>query len=149
VLVDDLAGTVHQVYGGMADPTYLLDADGRVAYYVHWTNAPTLHMAIAALLQQGGRGIVLGGVNHFPHVGAAFTDGWKGLARGLPQSLIDMETAMPGTGTGAWLGHQLKPAIGGLTLKSRPLASGKRMQLAAIAGGVLGALVLGRRRSSS
>ena len=31
VLVDDLAGTVHQVYGRLADPTYLIDADGRVA----------------------------------------------------------------------------------------------------------------------
>ena len=30
VLVDDLEGTVHQAYGGLADPTYLIDRDGRV-----------------------------------------------------------------------------------------------------------------------
>ncbi|MDQ3043585.1 MAG: hypothetical protein M3R06_00330 [Chloroflexota bacterium] len=33
VLVDDLEGTVHQVYSGLADPTYLIDAEGRVAYF--------------------------------------------------------------------------------------------------------------------
>ncbi len=43
VLADDLQGTVHQVYGGLADPTYLIDADGRVAYYDMWTHAPTLY----------------------------------------------------------------------------------------------------------
>lgn len=145
VLVDDLTGIVHQVYGGLADPTYLIDADGRVALYVHWTNTPTLHMAIATLLQQDGRGVVLGGTNRFPHVGAAYTDGWKGLSRGLPQSLIDMETSLPGSGIGTWLGHQLKPVIGSLTLKSRPLTSGKRLRNAAIAGGIVGAAWLGRR----
>jgi len=148
VLIDDLAGMVHQVYGGLADPIYLIDVDGRVSLYVHWTNAPTLHMAIATLLRQDGRGVVLGGTNRFPHIGAAYTDGWKGLARGLPQSLVDMETSVPGSGVGAFVGHQLKPIIGSLTLKSRPLSSGKRLQAAAITGGIAGALFLGRRRSA-
>lgn len=146
VLVDDITGATHQVYGSLADPTYLIDADGRVSLYVHWTNAPTLHMAIATLLQQGGRGTVLGGTNRSPHIGAAFTDGWKGLSRGLPQSFIDMETTIPGSGLGTWIGHQLKPAIGALTLKSRPMAPERRRQIAAVAGGLAVALLLGRRR---
>lgn len=146
VLVDDLAGTTHQVYGGLADPTYLIDSDGRVSYYLHWTNAPTLHMAIAALLRQDGRGVVLGGVNRVPHVGAAFVDGWKGLSRGLPQSLLDMETSVPGSGVGPWLGHRLKPLLGPVALKSRPWPDRQRVIAAATAGGVLGALWLGRRR---
>ena len=37
ILVDDLEGTVHRTYGGLADPTYLIDRDGRVAYYNLWT----------------------------------------------------------------------------------------------------------------
>ena len=121
VLVDDLAGTVHQVYGSMADPTYLIDADGRVAYYNMWTHAPTLHNAIEALFRQGGRGVVKGGVDRTPHVAAAMTDGWRGLRRGLPQSLVDIETAGPTTGTSAWLGYQLRPLLAPLTLRSKPL----------------------------
>ncbi|MEJ7652443.1 MAG: hypothetical protein WKH64_03345 [Chloroflexia bacterium] len=118
VVVDDLQGTVHQVYGGMADPTYLIDADGRTAYYNMWTHAPTLHTAIEALLMQGGRGVVGGGVDRVIHMAAAMTDGWRGLRRGLPQSLIDIETAGPTTGTSAWLGYQLKPLLAPLTLRS-------------------------------
>jgi hypothetical protein len=147
VLVDDLQGTVHQVYGGLADPVYLIDRDGRVAFYLHWANGPTLHMAMSALAQQDGLGIVMGGLSRYPHVGAAVTDGWKGLSRGLPQSLIDMETSLPGSGVGTWLGHQIKPAIGALTLKSRPLTRDRRARYAAIAGGLAGAVLLGRRRS--
>ena len=145
VVVDDLEGTVHQVYGGMSDPTYLIDADGRVAYYNMWTHAPTLHIAIEALLAQGGRGVVAGGVDRTPHMGAALTDGWRGLRRGLPQSLIDIETAGPTTGLGAWLGYQLKPLLAPVTLRAEPLPTGARLALAAgaaaLAFGVL------RRRS--
>ena len=43
VLVDDLEGTVHQVYSGLADPSYLIDVDGRVAYYNMWSSSPVLH----------------------------------------------------------------------------------------------------------
>src|SRR5438552_1856530 len=58
LLVDDLEGTVHQVYGGLADPTYLIDRDGRVAYYNMWSYMPSLHQAIGDLLAQGERGVV-------------------------------------------------------------------------------------------
>lgn len=60
VLVDDLEGTTHQVYGGLADPTYLIGTDGRIAFYNMWTHAPTLHEALEELLKQGWRGAVKG-----------------------------------------------------------------------------------------
>lgn len=145
ILVDDLAGRVHTVYGGMADPTYIIDADGRVAFYLHWTNAPTLHRALEALQQQGWRGVVLGGMDRIPHAGAAFTDGWKGLRRGFPTSVIDMDTAFPLSGTGTFIGHLLKPVLAPLTLKSRPLPSGVRVALASGVG-LLGISLLARRR---
>jgi hypothetical protein len=85
VLVDDLIGTVHQVYGGLADPTYLIDADGRVSFYNMWTHAPTLHEAIEELFGQGGRGIVKGGTDRIPHLLSTIADGWHGLRRGFPQ----------------------------------------------------------------
>ncbi len=137
VLVDDLAGTVHQVYGGMADPTYLIDSDGRVAYYNMWTHVPTLHTAIEALVGQGGRGVVRRGVDRPPHVAAAMTDGWRGLRRGLPQSLVDVETAGPTTGTGAWLGHQLRPLLAPLTLRSEPLPTPVKVGLTAALAAIL------------
>ncbi len=123
VLFDDLRGTVHQVYGGLSDPTYLLDADGRVAFYNLWTHAPTLHGAIEVLLAQGGRGIVRGGVDRQPHLLPALTNGWHGLERGLPQSATDLELAI-------WLGSRLRPLVGPLTLRSRPLPAPARLALA-------------------
>lgn len=144
IVVDDLAGRVHQVYGGMADPTYIIDADGRVAFYLHWTNAPTLHQALTALFEQGQRGVVLGGMDRIPHIGAAFTDGWKGLSRGFPTSVIDMELAMPLSGSGPFVGHLLRPVLAPITLKARPWPNEARIAL--VAGIALVALGLVTRR---
>ena len=96
VLVDDLEGTVHQVYSGLADPSYLIDADGRVAYYNMWTYSPVLHQAIEALLSQNGRGVVLGeGIDQTPHLLPSMTDGWKGLRRDHSTSAAAATTAPP------------------------------------------------------
>ena len=146
VLVDDLEGTVHQAYGTLADPTYLVDTEGRVSYYNMWTHAPVLHEAIAALLSQGGRGVVLGeGIDRTPHLLPSMTDGWKGLRRGLPQSFWDMETAAPPVASLTWLGHQLRPVLAPLTLRAEPLPAAVKLGL------VLGAaalIALGVRRRS-
>lgn len=132
VLVDDLAGSVHQAYGGMADPSYLIDVDGRVAFYLHWTNAPSLHDALTELREQGWHGAVHGGVERAPHIGAAMTDGWRGLRRGLPRSAIDMELATPGSASGTWLGHQLRPVLAPITLRSRPLSPPTKLAILAL-----------------
>ena len=59
VLVDDYDGTTHRVYSReMADPTFLIDVDGRVAFYNMWTHVPTLKRALDELLARGGRGVV-------------------------------------------------------------------------------------------
>lgn len=143
VLVDDLAGTVHQVYGGLSDPTYLIDADGRVAHYTMWTHVPTVHQAIAALVEQGGRGVVRGGLDRLPHMLPWLTAGWRGLQRGLPQSFTDLETAAPGTASATWLGYQLRPLLAPLTLRATPLPVPARIALLA---GVAAAVALGARR---
>jgi len=149
VLVDDLEGTVHQVYSGLADPSYLIDADGRVAYYNMWTYSPVLHQAIEALLAQGGRGVVLGeGIDQTPHLMPSMTDGWKGLRRGLPQSFVDMETAAPTSATMMWLGHQLRPLLAPLTLREKPLPASAKI----VIGGMVvaaAALVLRSRRGQA
>jgi hypothetical protein len=129
VLVDDLEGTTHQVYGGLADPTYLIDVDGRVAFYNMWTHVPTLHRAIAALFRQGGRSVVLRGTDNQLHLLPSMTDGWRGLRRGLPQSFIDLETSAPPLASGLWLGHQLRRLLAPLTLRAEPLPAPVRVGL--------------------
>jgi len=122
VLADDLDGTVHQTYGGLTDPAYLIDADGRVAYYNMWAYSPVLHQAIEALLAQGGRGVVLGeGIDRTPHLLPAMADGWPGIRRGLSQSYVDMETSLPGSATALWLTHQLRPLLAPVALRATPL----------------------------
>lgn len=141
MLVDDLRGTAHQVYGGLADPTYLIDADGRVAYYQLWTGAPSLHRALEALLAQGGRGVVRGGLERRPHLGPSLTDGWRAIARGLPQSFTDLMVSAPGVPVALWLGEKVGPALRPLTLRARPLPAPVRAALAIGALGLAGALV--------
>jgi hypothetical protein len=136
VAVDDLEGTVHQVYGGLADPSYLIDADGTVAFYDLWTSAPVLHTAITRLMDQGGHGVVRRGLHRRPHLGAAMTDGWRALQRGAPQSVSDLMRIAPGSPLLVWLGHVAKPVLAPATMRARPLPSRLRwgLTLAAIAG---------------
>lgn len=131
VLVDDLMGTVHQVYGGLADPTYLLDANGRVAFYNMWTHAPTLHEAIEELFAQGGRGVVKGGTDRIPHLLSTIADGWHGLRRGFPRSAIELELSMPGSASGPFLGYQIRPLLAPIALRATPLPVAAKIGLAA------------------
>lgn len=142
LLVDDLPGTTHQVYGGLADPTYLIDAEGRVSFYNMWTHAPTLHEAIEELMEQGGRGVVKGGTHRTPHLLATITNGWRGLRRGLPQSFVELETSAPGMASGPWLGYQLRPLLAPFTLRAKPLPAPVK---AGLTVGAAALLIIGAR----
>ena len=132
----------------MADPTYLIDADGRVSFYNMWTHAPTLFEAIEELTNKGGRGIVKGGTHRLPHLLATITDGWKGLRKGFPQSAIELELSAPGMASGPWLGYQIRPLLAPLTLRGKPLSVPVKFGLAIGAGALLalGIRALARRR---
>jgi len=149
VLIDDLEGTVHQSYGGMADPTYLIDTDGRVSYYDMWTYAPSLHVAIDQLLAQGGKGVVEGGVDHTPHMLPAAVAGWRAIQRGLPNSFLDLETAAPGSATFTWLVSRLRPLLAPLALRAKPLSPAARrsLTLGAAAVALIGAWRMTQRAS--
>ncbi|MFO1533578.1 MAG: hypothetical protein ABR562_07810, partial [Thermoplasmatota archaeon] len=43
------------------------------------------------------------------------------LRRGLPQSYLDLELASPGAGALTWAGYQLRPLLGPLTQRAKPL----------------------------
>jgi hypothetical protein len=125
----------------MADPTFLLDADGRVAFYNMWTHAPTLHRAISRLVAQGGHGVVCGGIDRTPHLLASVADGWRGLERGLPQSYTDLEAAAPGMAAGIKLGSQFRPLLAPVALRAEPLPRAAKVGLAA--GAVAAAVLMG------
>ncbi|MDP8908885.1 MAG: hypothetical protein M3N47_07150 [Chloroflexota bacterium] len=144
VVADDLAGTVHQVYSGMADPTFLLDADRRVAYYNMWTFAPSLDRAISALLRQGGRGVVAGGIDHLMHPWPVIVDGWRGIRLGLPRSFLELELAAPGSASLIWLGSRLRPMLAPVVLRAERLAPRRRAALVGTAAAL--ALTLGASR---
>jgi hypothetical protein len=147
VLVDDLAGTVHEAYGGAAAPVYLIDATGRVAFYGVLAHAPTLKRAIDELLAKGGHGIVSGDVDRRPHVFASLVDGWRGPRRGGLRAVLDYELAVPGAATLTFLGHLAKPVLSPLALRPAPLPVSVRLALGSglITTTVLGAWLLRRR----
>ena len=144
VVADDLAGTVHQAYSGMADPTFLLDADRRVAYYSMWTFAPNLDRAIAALLRQGGRGVVAGGIDHLMHPWPVIVDGWRGIRLGLPRSFLEFEFAAPGSASTIWLGSRLRPVLAPVVLRAERLAPRTRAALVGTAAVIALSLVAPR-----
>ena len=143
VLVDDLEGSVHQTYGGLADPSYLIDRDSRVAFYNLWTYAPALYEAISALMEQDSRGVVRGGMLRVPNLLPAMTAGWRALRRGLPQSYVDLELATPGAATATALGGIVGPIMRPLSQRARPLSPATR---AAILGGAAAIAIWGARR---
>lgn len=132
VLVDDLQGTTHQVYGTGADPTYLIGTDGRVSYYNIITGGSSLNEAIEALLEQQGRGIVKGGIDRVPHMLAPLIFGWPALRRGLWQSVADLMVAAPGSPLVLWLGHGLRPVLGPLAARIKPLPRPVKIVLLAV-----------------
>jgi len=132
VLVDAVNGRVHRLYGGLADPTFLLDLDGRVAFSQAITHAPTLHTALRALEARAGRGVVLGGIDRRPHVLPVIAGGWPALQRGAPQSIIDLETALPTAALLPWLGQWLRPVLRPIALRDTPLPWSARAALAGV-----------------
>ena len=120
LLVDDYQGTVHRQYAAeMTDPTFLIDADGTIAFYNMWTHGSTLKRAIDELLAQGGRGTVLGGIDKKPHLLASFADGYRGPRRGGRRAVLEYDLGAGGAGTMSFLGKHIGP-LRKIALDSRP-----------------------------
>ena len=120
LVVDDYQGTVHRQYAGeMTDPTFLIDADGTIAFYNMWTHGPTLKRAIDALLAQDGRNTVLGGIDRTPHLLASFADGYRGPRRGGRRAVLEYDLGAGGAGTLSFLGQKIA-ALRALALDARP-----------------------------
>ncbi len=145
VLVDDVEGTVHRAYGGLANPSYLIGTDGRVSFYAPVTGAPRLHRALQELMRSGGRGVVSGGIDLVPHLLSTFTEGWRALERGRPQSVDDLSRALPGSVGLLRLGRVVRPLLALVALRGAPLPG---TTLAPLLSAVAAAVLLsGRWRS--
>jgi hypothetical protein len=136
VLVDDLNGTVHHAYGRLTDPSYVIDREGRVAFYNLWTNVPALGEALEQLARHDGRGIVAGGMTRAPGLLAVMANGWPAIQRGLPQSAVDLMVAVPGAPIMLWAGHQLQPILRPLSLRTWRVA--RHVQIAAVVAVIVG-----------
>jgi hypothetical protein len=144
VLVDDLEGRVHQAYGLLPNPAYVLSSEGRIAFYDLWSHAPTVFRALEDLTKPEGACVVRGGMDRMPHVLTYLVNGWPGLARGLPQSYADLEEAVPGLARSIRIGYKLRPVLGTLAMRAKPFPVTSR-DIALGASVYLGAKLLSSR----
>ena len=99
ILVDDLAGTAHKLYGSLPNMTYLISRGGRVLFRSDWTDPPTIEDAINYMLNSRARrreGLRLAPF-YTEFVGYRWNDPAKfqeGLARAGQQAVDDFSRAM-------------------------------------------------------
>ena len=131
MLVDDLSGKAHRAYSReMTDPVFLIDSDGRVAFYLMWAHAPTLKKAIDELLERDGRGApVAGWIDRMVHLFVSFVNGYHGLRRGGRRAVREYNTVAFGAGVLTFLGSKAKPLLAPLALRAEPLPAGARLAL--------------------
>jgi hypothetical protein len=55
ILVDDLVGTGHKLYGALPNMTYIIGRSGRVLFRSDWTDPPTLEFVLTYLLNVRAR----------------------------------------------------------------------------------------------
>lgn len=98
ILVDDLEGTGHKLYGMLPNMTYLVGRGGRVLFRSDWTDPPTIRHALDYVLDARARrreGLRLGPF-YAELVGYRWSDGHKfqeGLERAGPQAVADFARA--------------------------------------------------------
>jgi hypothetical protein len=99
ILVDDLAGTGHRLYGLLPNMTYLIGRGGRVLFRADWSDAATVEAALAYLL--GARGRRRDGLRLKPFYAEFVGYRWgdqaafdAGLELAGPQAVADFARAM-------------------------------------------------------
>ena len=99
ILVDDLIGTAHKLYGSLPNMTYLIGRGGKVLFRADWTDPPTIEYALKYVLASRARRRE--GLRMVPFyaelVGYRWNDPAKfqdGLARAGHQAVDDFARAM-------------------------------------------------------
>jgi len=99
ILVDDLVGTGHKLYGMLPNMTYLIGRRGKILFRADWTDPPTIEWAVQYI--QSSRSRRREGFHMAPFyaeiVGYRWNDPAKameGLVRAGPKAVADYELAM-------------------------------------------------------
>lgn len=109
ILVDDLVGTGHALYGTLPNMTYLIGRGGKVLFKADWTDAPTIETVLKYVLSARARrqeGMRLAPF-YAEFVGYRWSDMSKmreGLARAGQQAVDDFARV-----TKRWMEHGPSP----------------------------------------
>ena len=144
VLVDDLEGSVAHAYTTLPNAQFVIDADGVVAFRGDVAHGPSLYRALEALSRRGGRGPIPNPEDSTPHMLATMTYGWDGIERGGRVSTEDIWHGAPPMAANLWLGNHMKPLLGPLASRGKPIPTGIKLA----AGAVVLGLLLSRRGST-
>ncbi len=143
ILVDELDGAIHNKYGGLPNPSFLIDKSGRVAFRALWTRPKVLREALEELLtvqaeRDTEHAVVHGGEDTSIPMVHGILHTHRALERGGRKSVRDYREQMGRGGrvsiTASWMMepialHPARAVVGAL-----------------LAGGVIfGGLLLGRR----
>ena len=143
IIVDDLDGRIHRRYGGLPNPTYIIDKSGRVAFRALWTRPNVIEDALDELLERQQErdtehAIVHGGEDTAMPLTFAMFHAHRALHRGGRKAIEDFrrELGVPGR-----IVHTASRVVEPIALHP-----GRAMAGALVAGGVIvGGLLLGRK----
>jgi len=99
ILVDDLVGTGHKLYGMLPNMTYIIGRGGDILFRADWTDPPTIEWAVQYI--QSARARRREGLHMAPFYAEIVGYRWnspakvmEGLARAGPKAVEDYERAM-------------------------------------------------------
>ncbi len=99
ILVDDLIGTGHKLYGMLPNMTYLIGRGGKILFRADWTDPPTIEWAVQYI--QSSRSRRREGFHLAPFYAEIVGYRWsnrakvrEGLERAGPKAVADYERAM-------------------------------------------------------
>jgi hypothetical protein len=99
ILVDDLVGTGHKLYGMVPNMTYIIGRGGKILFRADWTDPPTIEWAVQYI--QNSRARRRDGFHMAPFYAEIVGYRWnnpakvrEGLARAGPKAVEDYERAM-------------------------------------------------------
>ena len=103
VLIDELGGEVHRLYGALPNASFLIDKSGRIAYRSLASHAPSLGAALEELLEnQQERGqhhtLVHGGEDTITPSLKTFLNAYRAIERGGYDAVVNFrgELGIPG-----------------------------------------------------
>ncbi len=103
ILVDELGGEVHRLYGALPNASFLVDKSGRIAYRSLASHGPSLAAALEELLEREkesgvDHAIVCGGEDAVTPSMKTFLNAYRAIERGGYDAVVNFrgELGMPG-----------------------------------------------------